>query len=369
MGSTSIMNRTNLTLIALLLTPLATLCAAERAATNLPAFRYHGVVLEAANLKYRPHDDVIYPSVVRVEGRIAKPLGKFYLYYAPHDAPGGICLAYADKPEGPWREYANNPVITRDWPPHFKVSHVSGPDAIWSQEEGKLLLYFHGENPVTRVASSGDGVHFAYEGEAITTRMFANLSEASYGRVFRHALPGKDNRYVMLLMGNDRDTRRIYLAWSKDGRKWETRPTPLMDPPPGTDQVAGAVLLPWAGKHYLIAHANNSKAGFNVGFDLYAAETDAALEHVQPLGKFFDHTLVSPNNPGVMSPCFIEDAGRLCMFFNIGARLRNKIALAISGPLAAPHAAEAPLPITPVAGSVENLGNPGSAPNGTKGKG
>lgn len=324
------MKHTLITLAALLLAPLADLCAADLAATNLPALRYHGVVLEAANLKYRPHDDVIYPSVVRVDGRIANPLGRFYLYYAPHDVPGGICLAYADKPEGPWREYANNPVIARDWAPHYKVSHVSGPDAIWSQEEEKLLLYFHGENPVTRAASSGDGVHFVYEGEAITTRMFPNLSEASYGRVFRHSLPGKDNRYVMLLMGNNRGTRRIYLAWSKDGRKWETRPTPLMDPPPGTDQVAGAVLLPWAGKYYLIAHANNSKASFNEGYDLYAAETDAALEQVKPLGKFFERTLVPPNNPGVMSPCFLEDDGRLYMFFNIGPRLRNKIALALA---------------------------------------
>ena len=65
-------------------------------------------------------------------------------------------------------------------------------------------------------------------------------------------------------------------------------------------------------------------------------ETDAALEHVKPLGKFFDRTLVSPDNPGAMSPCFIEDGGRWCMFFNIGARLRNKIALAIAEPLTAP---------------------------------
>jgi hypothetical protein len=315
-------------------------CAAEpvtvpglprpEAAANLPAFRYQGVVLEAANLKYRPHDDIIYPTVVRAEGRVPQPLGKFYLYYAPHDAPGGICLAYADQPEGPWHEYAHNPVIARDWAPHFRVSHVSGPDAIWSEEEKKLFLYFHGENPVTRLATSSDGIHFDYAGEVVTTRMFENLSEASYGRVFRHALPGKDNTYVMLLMGNDRGTRRIYLAWSKDGRRWEPRPTPLMDPPPGTDQVAGAVLLTWQNKLYLVAHANNSKAAFNEGYDLYAAETDAALATVKPLGKFFERTLVSPANPAVMSPCFLEDAGRLCMFFNIGARLKNKIALAIA---------------------------------------
>lgn len=315
---------------------LASPRAADQTPTGLPSFRHHGVVLEAANLKYRPHDDVIYPSVVRVAGRIANPLGKFHLYYAPHDAPGGICLAYADKPEGPWREYANNPVIARDWPPHYKVSHVSGPDAIWSQDEDRLLLYFHGENPVTRVASSSDGVHFTYEGEAVSTRMFPQLSEASYGRVFRHRLPGKDNTYVMLLMGNNRGTRRIYLAWSKDGRKWDARPTPVMDPPPGTDQVAGAVLWPWAGKLYLVAHANNAKVRFNEGFDLYIAETDAALERVKPLGKFYDRTQVSPTNPGVMSPCFIEDDKRWYMFFNIGARLRNKIALAIAEPAAKP---------------------------------
>jgi len=332
------MKQSLLTLTTLLLAPLAALRAADQAVTDLPSFRYHGVILEAANLKYRPHDDVIYPSVVCVGSRIANPLGKFYLYYAPHDAPGGICLAYADKPEGPWREYDNNPVIARNWPPHYQVSHVSGPDTIWSQDEGKLLLYFHGENPVTRVASSSDGVHFTYEGEAVTTRMFPHLSEASYGRVFQHRLPGKDNTYVMLLMGNDRGTRRIYLAWSKDGRKWDTRPTPLMDPPPGTDQVAGAVLWPWAGKYYLVAHANNSEAGFNQGYDLYAAQTDAALEHLKPLGKFFDHTQVSPTNPGAMSPCFIQADGRWYMFFNIGPRLRNKIALAITEPLAAPAA-------------------------------
>ena len=305
-------------------------CATPRSDLRLPAFRYHGVVLEASVLKYRPHDDLIFPSVVRVEGRLQEPLGKLYMYYAPHDAPGGICLAYADRPEGPWHEFTNNPIIQCRWSPYYNVSHVSGPDAIWSKEERKLLLYFHGENPVTRVASSADGIHFDYDGEAVTTQMFPGISEASYGRVFHHQLPGKDNRYVMLLMGNDHGTRRIYLAWSKNGRNWETRREPVLNPPPGTDQVAGAVLLPWHGKNYLIAHANNSQADFNSGFDLYAAEIDDSFEHVKPLGKFFDHTQVSPANPAVMSPCFIEDCGNLCMFFNIGPRLRNKIALAIA---------------------------------------
>jgi hypothetical protein len=311
-----------------------TLAAAVAAPANLPpglpTFHYYGVVLSADQLKYRPHDDVIYPSVVRMEGRVPNALGKYYLYYAPHDVPGGICVAAADRPEGPWREYTNNPCIGRDWPPHYKVSHVSGSDALWSEEDHKVLLYYHGENNVTRLATSTNGIQFEYEGEMLNNRGFDQVSEASYGRVFRHTLPGRDNRYVMLLLGNNRNTRRIYLAWSKEGRQWETQRTPLLDPPPGTDQAAGAVYLPRAGHHYLILHANDSKKAFNEGYDLYVAETDAAFSKVKYLGKFMDHTFVSPDNCAVMSPSFLEAEGRVYLFFNIGPRLKNKIALAIA---------------------------------------
>ena len=52
--------------------------AAEQAA--LPRFVPKGVVLDYAGLRYRPHDDVIFPSVIATTGRIEKPLGKYYLY-------------------------------------------------------------------------------------------------------------------------------------------------------------------------------------------------------------------------------------------------------------------------------------------------
>ena len=58
---------------------------------------------------------------------IDRPLGIYHLYYAPHDAPGGICLAFADAIDGPWTEYEKNPIITRQWAPHYDVSHVLEP--------------------------------------------------------------------------------------------------------------------------------------------------------------------------------------------------------------------------------------------------
>ena len=128
---------------------------------------------------------------------------------------------------------------------------------------------------MTRMASTTDGIHFQYEGVAVTTKMFDAISEASYARVFRYTLPGKDNRYIMLLMGNNQGTRRIYLAWSKDGRTWETRRTPLLDPPAGTNQIAQAWYFPWQGRHYLIFHGHLDS--FQTA-NLYAAEIDPAFE-------------------------------------------------------------------------------------------
>lgn len=294
---------------------------------GLPVFTYHGVVLDYEGLKYNPCNDVIVPSVIRTD-KLQNPLGRYYMYYAPHDAPGGICLAYADAPEGPWTEYPENPIISREWQPHYKVSHVSGPDAIWNEEEKKLFVYYHGENNVTRFASTIDGIHFTYEDVAFTTGMFEGLSEASYARMFRYTIPGKDNRYISLIMGNNKGTRRIYMATSKDGRAWEARQKPLVDPPPGTDQIASASYLPWNGKHYVVYHGH--WAVQNMVADMHVSEVDPAFEQSTYVGLLYDHKAAGLDNVAQMSACFLKDNGKLYMFVNIGPRLNQKIALAIA---------------------------------------
>ncbi|MCX7047726.1 MAG: hypothetical protein NTX50_19850 [Candidatus Sumerlaeota bacterium] len=300
----------------------------ETTTAGLPVFHHKGIALDYKDLKYNPCNDVIIPSVVPTAPYIQKPLGRYYMYYAPHNAPGGICLAYADNLEGPWKEYESNPFIGKDWAPHYKVSHVSGPHAIWNEEEKKLFLYYHGENDITRLASSTDGIHFQYEGVAITTKAFPAVSEASYARVFRYTLPGKDNRYIMLLMGNNKNTRRIYMATSKDGRKWEPRQEPLISPPPGCGQVAQAWYLPWRGKHYLIYHAH---PGTQVQCaDLHISEVDPSFEKATYIGLYYSRAAVSPKNEAQMSPCLIEENGKLYLYTNIGPRLNQKIAVASS---------------------------------------
>jgi hypothetical protein len=308
--------------------------AADVSRPGLPHFEPKGMILGYEGLRYRPHDDLIFPSVVATHGRFPNPLGRYYLYYAPHDAPGGICMAYADDLQGPWKEFAKNPLISRDWTPYYQVSHVSGPHALWNEGEKCLFLYFHGENSETRLATSRDGIHFTYDRTVMTTADIPEVSEASYGRVFEHKLPGVDNRFIMLLMGNNHGTRRIYLAWSKDGRAWTSRAQPFMDAPPGTDQVAGAWLLTWKGRDYMIAHANaNSGEGINgVGFDLYLNEVSEDFTMARPLGKFMKANAFGAENPALMSPCVFEENGSLHLFVNIGPRLNNTIALAVAKP-------------------------------------
>lgn len=305
----------------------ATAAAEPNVPVGLPVFKHHSIVLDYKGLKYNPCNDVIIPSVIHTE-RLDKPLGKYYLYYAPHNAPGGICLAYADRLEGPWKEYEANPIIRKDWAPHYSVSHVSGPEAVWVGEERKLFLYYHGENDVTRLASSVDGVHFAYEGAPVTAAMFDRINEASYARVFRYTLAGRDNRWIMLFMGNCQGTRNIYLASSKDGRTWEPRRTPLVTPPPGTSQVAQAWYFPWQGKQYLIYHAHEARD--ETYASLHISEVDAAFERTRHLGVFYDRTSLSADNVAQMSPCFIAEGNRLYLFTNVGPRLNQKIALAIA---------------------------------------
>ncbi|MEY3896403.1 MAG: hypothetical protein RLZZ214_1923 [Verrucomicrobiota bacterium] len=300
----------------------------------LPRFEPIGTVFGYEGLRYRPHDDVIFPSLVATGGRFPNPLGRYYLYYAAHDAPGGICMAYADDLHGPWKEFAENPLVSRDWKPHYQVSHVSGPHALWNEAEKRVFLYFHGENSETRLATSRDGIHFDYDRTVITTADFPGVSETSYARVFEHKLPDVDNRFLMLLMGNDHGTRRIYLAWSKDGRAWTPRAEPFMDPPPGTDQVAGAWLLPWKGRNHIIAHANANRGdGINGnGFDLYLNEVNEDFSKARPVGKFMAAAAFGAENPALMSPCLFEENGSLYLFVNIGPRLNNTIALAVAKP-------------------------------------
>ena len=155
------------------------------AAEPFPQFAYEGVITDKDEMIYNPTDEFIFPSVFHAGAHFEDPLGEWYLYLAPHDSPAGVMLMYADSLDGPWTEYTANPIIASEWAPYYDVSHVSSPDAIWNAEAGELFLYFHGENSVTRYASSSDGIHFDYGDVVVSNAMGGpDVTETSYARVF-----------------------------------------------------------------------------------------------------------------------------------------------------------------------------------------
>ncbi len=290
---------------------------AAAAVPGFPAFTRLGAALDKSALAYNPTNEIIFPSVRNVAGKVQNPLGNWYMYYAPHDPPGGICLAYADSLEGPWREYSGNPIISRTWSPHYSVSHVSSPHAVWNAADGRIYLYFHGENTTTRVATSADGRNFTYGGTVLHTGMLpSNVTEASYARVFPH--PTKSDTHIMLFMGMQAGTRKIFIGWSNQlASGWQFKQDPLISPAAGEGgQLSGAHYWSRNGGGHVVYH---SGAG-----TIHVADVGTSFDRENHLGVLYSEPVATR----AAAPSFAEEGGRLYMFYEAGQRANTNIAIA-----------------------------------------
>ncbi|MER6828207.1 hypothetical protein ABT352_19660 [Streptosporangium sp. NPDC000563] len=288
---------------------------------GFPTYRYIGTAFDKASLRYNPTNELIFPCIRGMYDKIASPLGRYYLYYAPHDAPGGICLAYGNSLGGPFTEYPSNPIISRTWSPHYSVSHISSPHIIWNAADRRFYMYFHGENNTTRMAWSTDGVRFTYHGTVLTTAMIPGSTETSYARVFEHAVPGLGNKYVMVFMGVTGGSRKIFWGWSSNGMDWRFDPTPLVSPgPDGQSDLSGPSLLKRNGTTYVAYHGNSG--------NMFLTEVGNAFDREVHLGVFHRPLTGAPDNGRSAAPSFGTDGGVAYMFYEAGRRGGSTIAVA-----------------------------------------
>lgn len=308
---------------------MAVPASAETAAPpeDWPEFGYQGVITDKSEMIYNETNEYIFPSVFHAGEHLDDPLGEWYLYLAPHDAPAGVMLMYADSLEGPWTEYPSNPIIPNEWAPHYDVSHISSPDAIWNEQAGEMYLYFHGENSVTRWATTTDGVNFEYGGEAVTNSMASAITtESSYGRVFEHPDPDSSYEYGMFYMANETDNRRkIRLAESVDGETWTVAPDYVVVP--GEEEganVSAGNLWEWDGQLYVTYHASSGKS--------YARTIDPTLRDVgdEPI-LLHEASGIGDDVGRVASPEIITHDGETYLFYESGDRLGATIAWAKDG--------------------------------------
>jgi hypothetical protein len=299
---------------------------ANAAPAGFPSYKYVRVAFNKANLRYNPTGELIFPSVRGTVGRISNALGRFYLYYAPHDAPGGLCLAYSDSLGGPYTEYAANPIISHTWSPNYNVSHVSSTHALWNEDVNEMWMYFHGENTTTRLARSTDGIHFSYDKTVLSTSMMpAGTTETSYARVFQHDLPSKGARYVMVFMINTTANRRsIGWGWSPEGRNWTFSQTPLINPQDvGALNLGAPTRAGRNGSMYVIYHTN-----IEAGGSMRITEVGNNFDKRNHLGVFHYPLAGGPDNGRCAAPAFGSDNGVEYMIYEAGARLEGNIAIA-----------------------------------------
>ncbi|MCY1141994.1 hypothetical protein OWR29_28710 [Actinoplanes sp. Pm04-4] len=293
-----------------------TLPDAARAAgpAGMPTYKYLRDALTLP-LRYNPTGEFIFPCIRGVYDKISNARGRYYLYYAPHEKPGGICVAWADSLNGPFTEHPGNPIIDNVLPGGGTVSHVSSPHVTWIPAARQFYLYWHGENTTTRAARSTDGITFRDETPILSTRLVPGLTETSYARVFEHS-----GRYVMVYMGVLAGKRRIYHGWSPNGwDQWQFSQTPLVNPEPdGLTDISGPSLVTRNNTTYVAYHGNDGK--------MRITEVGNAFDRENHLGVFYSPA--ASDNGRAAAPSFGTDGGVQYMFYEAGPRLNARICIA-----------------------------------------
>lgn len=288
---------------------------------GFPGYQYLGVAFDKAALRYNPTNELIFPCIRGVYDKLSTRLGRYYLYYAPHDAPGGICLAYGNSLAGPFTEYAANPIVSNVWSPHYSVNHVSSPHVIWQASSKRFLMYFHGANTATRLATSTNGVNWSHVGTVLTTADIPGSTETTYARVFEHAIASKGSKYVMVFMAVLGGKRYLYWGWSADGFAWTYSQTPLVSPGgDGQTDLSGPHVLEKNGTTYVVYHGGSGK--------MYLTEVGPDFDREVHLGVFHTPLTGAPDNKRSAAPSFGTDGGVQYMFYEAGQRSSSTIAIA-----------------------------------------
>ena len=317
--------------------------------------------------------EFIFPSIVDAKAHLnngkflngGDTIARYYLFYTPHENPGGMFLSTAPTLDGPWTEYAgkssssteNGRVMTFEWTitqnerigqGGSNEKHISACQVIWNEVVQKYIMYFHGPNTLSHYATSDNLLDWTYGGVIFESTQFAaGAAEASYAKAFEYAVPGLDNKYVMLLMTQQGNIRRIYWAHSKDGLSWTPVRKALVSPDldykkvPGTDMkpdysgsfgnnVAGPSLWVEDGRCMVLCHGSSG--------NMFVIEVGAGFDREIHWGEYMrasDVLIDTDDNgnkqavPRISSAQFIRsDAGEWYMFFEAGSRLGANIAYA-----------------------------------------
>ena len=288
-------------------------------------------------------DDIDGPTVVRVPPWIEHPLGRYYMYFAHHMGKF-IRLAYADRPEGPWKIYEPGVLDVKDTaffrpqpdPPENLenfYTHVASPEIAIDEAGRRLLLWVHGwwtqgemwpvGEPAARAWARAHGyAQFTQSGESADGLRFTmkpSITKTSYLRVF--PFDG------------------VYYGFARLGAAFRSK-DPFASFEAGTNPFAGT---PFAGRvrHVALLRRGNTMYVFftaigdapervmmstiDLAGDWRGWKASPAIEVLRPEASYECPNL--PNEPSdagdvkgavrqIRDPYVFEDGGRLFLYYS-----------------------------------------------------
>ena len=280
-------------------------------------------------------DNIDGPSVIRAPSWLKEPLGKYYMYFAHHRG-AYIRLAYADKPEGPWRVY--EPGTLRLNQATECQDHVASPDALVDEAAKRVILYFHcpiesadvkRNRPyaqMTFVATSGDGLHFT---------PVRNEVAAPYLRAFHY----RGYTYAIAMS----DKKSAYPLWLRSAQFYRSKTgmPPFEIGPRIIDEMRhGAVLLRGQTLHvFYTVIGDDPERIYHCAVDLRPDWTEwtatAPTEVLRPETTYEGADLPVAQSRGGMSagreralrdPAILDDDGKVYLYYTVAGE--NGIAVA-----------------------------------------
>lgn len=268
---------------------------------------------------------IYWPSVMRVDGLLDNPLGRYYLWFSTDhgQASARIALAYADDLEGPWTIYG--PV----W--YFATSGTESetPSVVWDRANSRFIMHHQQANPtgavssqVTMVAFSPDGVNWTTGGIALDVRAPTGWRGPLHTGYFRAFNIGNGFVGYGLLQGQENPTFAIW--HSTDGVTWVLDSRPLgyeAQYLPANRRVEwnSANIVLWRGRYILVFHVSSFAQGAELRRTYWAAAplTPDFRGLAGPPQKLFDADQDWESSEAGHGHAFIDD-GRLVLVWRSG---------------------------------------------------
>lgn len=245
----------------------------------------------AAGVSNPTASSIYWPYIVNAAVAVRNPIDNFYMYYSTdHDSgAGGIWLATAPSPTGPWTGRG------RVYQDTVSGTQTETPSVIWNDDESLFFMYYQqggvsGANGVqtTMLATSPDGLTWTRVGIAVDRPSSSDFPGDGHTGYFRPFRIGR--RWFAYHLCGGGNFPHFAFSSSTDGRTWLISPRPLGY---GVDQRSDGRRIEWNSGDVFMWRGMPWWVGIVTTFVSGATPKDSRIA-IAPLSSNLRHLLGTP---------------------------------------------------------------------------